>query len=122
MICRRLFDPVSSGITRGEMIEFEQGRAYLKASTLRGMARLRHTLRRSVLRIPVPRNGFVKRENVTYYACAWGGKSAVVVKTGNTHRVWVAQLSQEELVEAVLEVEKLRASMQRVELRLIGGG
>jgi len=41
--------------THGEWIDFADGRAWLKAEPLRGRARLRHALRASLLRRPLPR-------------------------------------------------------------------
>jgi|GEM_PF-5349604 len=65
---------------------------------------------------------FQTRDGVEYWSFACRGRSTVVVKAGPVYRVWVGEMPEDRLIETVLEIEKVRASLQKVRLHLEGAG
>jgi len=65
---------------------------------------------------------FQTRDGVDFWSFACRGRSTVIVKAGAVYRVWVAEIPEERLVETVLDIEKHRASLQKVRLHLEGAG
>jgi len=65
---------------------------------------------------------FQTRDGVDFRSFSCGGRSTVIVKAGAVCRVWVADIPEARLVETVLEIEKQRASLQKVRLHLEGAG